>query len=130
VGRTLAAAIEQNHDEQGIIWPIPLAPFEVTILPLQIHDPAVMETALRIYAELLGRGIDVLLDDRDERAGVKFNDADLIGIPLRVTVGKKGIQKGEIEMKRRAESQVSGIAVGQAPDVIRETVQTLYDSIK
>jgi prolyl-tRNA synthetase len=130
VGRTLAAAIEQNHDEQGIIWPIPISPFEVTMLPLQVHEGAVMETAQKIYDELRDRGVDVLLDDRNERAGVKFNDADLIGIPVRVTVGMKGVQKGEIEMKLRAESKSSNVPVEQAPTAIKEALQTLYDSTK
>ncbi len=80
--------------QSGIILPIPIAPFEVIILPLQMHEPDVVETAERLYAELRDNGIDVLLDDRDERAGVKFNDADLLGIPIRVTVGVKGVQKG------------------------------------
>ncbi|MBW2115118.1 MAG: proline--tRNA ligase [Deltaproteobacteria bacterium] len=99
VGRTVAAAIEQNHDKNGIIFPIPISPFEVTILPLQIHETSVAETAEKIYADLLNHDIDVLLDDRDERAGVKFNDADLIGIPVRVTVGLRGVRNDQVEVK-------------------------------
>jgi len=105
VGRTVAAAIEQNYDKDGIIFPIPIAPFEVTILPLQMHDTGVVETAEKIYTELLDIKVDTLLDDRDERAGVKFNDADLLGIPIRVTVGVKGIKGGQVEIKLRSETE-------------------------
>jgi len=130
VGRTVAAAIEQNHDKEGIIFPIPISPFEVTILPLQIHDSAVLERAEKIYAQLLDHGIDVLLDDRDDRAGVKFNDADLLGIPVRVTVGLKGLKRGQVEVKLRSESESMAVPMKDAPAVITEKVKELYDSIK
>jgi prolyl-tRNA synthetase len=130
VGRTVAAAIEQNHDKDGIIWPIPIAPFEVTILPLHMHESSVMETAEKIYTELLGHGIDVLLDDRDERAGVKFNDADLLGVPVRVTVGLRGVKNGQVEIKRRDEPESRTHPIEGAATAVREEVQTLYDSIK
>ncbi|MCP4668402.1 MAG: proline--tRNA ligase, partial [Deltaproteobacteria bacterium] len=130
VGRTVAAAIEQNHDKDGIIFPIPISPFEATILPLQIHDTAVLETAERIYQELLEQGMDVLLDDRDERAGVKFNDADLLGIPVRVTVGLKGLKNGQVEVKLRSEPESMAVPVQDAPALVMEKVKDLYDSIK
>ena len=130
LGRTVAAAIEQNHDEEGIIFPIPLAPFEVTILPLQMHEPEVREVAERLYRELLDSGMEVLLDDRDERAGVKFNDADLLGIPLRVTVGLRGVKRGQVELKLRRETANIPVPVESAPAVIREKVAFLYDSLK
>ena len=130
VGRTVAAAIEQNHDKDGIIFPAPIAPFEVTILPLQMHKPAVIETADRIYRELVEHHIDVLIDDRDERAGVKFNDADLLGIPVRVTVGIKGVEKGQVELKLRSESESVDIPFNDAPAIIREKIKSLYDSLK
>jgi len=98
ITRVAAAAIEQNHDEKGIIWPMELAPFQVSVLPLAMKDKDVVETAENIYRDLSERGIEVLLDDRDERAGVKFNDAELIGIPLRVVIGKKTLADGKIEM--------------------------------
>ena len=82
--RIAAAAIEQNHDKDGIIWPKSIAPFDVEILPLNIQDAGTMETTERIYKELTAKGIEVLMDDRDERAGVKFKDADLIGIPVQI----------------------------------------------
>lgn len=130
VGRTVAAAIEQNHDENGIIFPIPIAPFEVIILPLQIHEPKVRETAERLYGQLSDMGIEVLLDDRDERAGVKFNDADLIGIPIRVTIGMRGLQRGAVELKLRAEKDAVDIRAEEALQRVATTVRRLYDQAK
>jgi prolyl-tRNA synthetase len=106
VTRIVAAAIEQNHDKDGIIWPVPLAPYEVTVLELQKDDPNVIATATRIYDELIAAGIEVLYDDRDERAGVKFKDADLVGIPFRIAIGKKGLAEGVVEVKRRNGTEV------------------------
>jgi len=104
VSRTVAAAIEQNHDENGIIWPIPIAPFEVVIITTG-KDAEVARVAEGIYSELREKGVDVILDDRDERAGVKFNDADLIGFPLRITVGSKGLANGTVEWSLRRDRQ-------------------------
>lgn len=130
VGRTVAAAIEQNHDENGIIFPIPLAPFEVVILPLQMHEAEVVTASEKIYRELSKSGLDVLLDDRDLRAGVKFNDADLLGTPIRVTVGMRNLIKGRVEMKLRSEKESSQVPLQDAPALIKEEVKKLYDSIK
>ena len=130
VGRTLAAAIEQNHDEDGIIFPIPTAPFEVVILPLQMHEAEVVEVSEKIYRELGDKGIDVLLDDRDIRAGMKFKDADLLGTPIRITVGMRYLKKGQVEMKLRSESESSAIPLDEAPALIEKKVKALYDSIK
>jgi prolyl-tRNA synthetase len=130
VGRTVAAAIEQNHDENGIIFPIPLAPFEVVILPLQMHEAEVVTASEKIYRELSKSGLDVLLDDRDLRAGVKFNDADLLGTPVRVTVGMRNLKKGHVEMKLRSEKESSQVPLQDAPALIKEEVKELYDSIK
>ena len=101
VGRTVAACMEQNYDKDGIIWPVPLAPFSVIVTPVNVNELDVMEAAEKIYADLLSEGAEVLLDDRDERAGVKFKDADLIGIPLRITVGSKNLKQGNVELKIR-----------------------------
>ncbi len=101
VSRTMAAAIEQNFDEHGIIWPVALAPYTVAIVPVNAKDEAQMEIAERIYAELRAVGVEALLDDRKERAGVKFKDADLIGYPLRITVGPKTVNEDAIEVKVR-----------------------------
>ena len=106
VTRVVAAAIEQNHDARGIIWPDAIAPFRVVVVPLNAgKSPRVKETAERLYNELLALGVDVLLDDRDERPGVKFADSELIGIPHRVVVGDRGLEAGKLEYRhRRAEA--------------------------
>jgi prolyl-tRNA synthetase len=106
VTRVVAASIEQNHDSRGIIWPDAIAPFQLVIVPINApKSPAVRETAERLYNELLAAGVDVLLDDRDERPGVKFADTELIGIPHRVVVGDRGITAGKLEYRhRRAEA--------------------------
>ncbi|MCS7280513.1 MAG: proline--tRNA ligase [Desulfobacterota bacterium] len=101
VGRTLAAAIEQKHDKNGMILPISIAPFEVTVLPINVTDSYSMEVAERVYTELIDAGVDALLDDRDERPGVKFKDCDLIGVPIRVTIGEKNLKEGYVEIKMR-----------------------------
>jgi prolyl-tRNA synthetase len=101
IGRTLAAAVEQDHDEHGIIWTRPLAPFEVELIALNPDVPAVNAAAEKLYADLQAAGVDVFYDDRDERPGVKFNDADLIGFPVRVVVGKKGVEQGQAELSLR-----------------------------
>jgi prolyl-tRNA synthetase len=106
IGRTIAAAIEQNHDADGIIWPLPLAPYQVIITPVNVNEKSLSETADQLYLTLKGRGIDVILDDRDERAGVKFKDADLIGIPFRITVGPKKLAEGKVEIMSRRSKEV------------------------
>jgi prolyl-tRNA synthetase len=114
ITRTVAAAIEQNHDANGIVWPIPLAPFSAVVVPVNQAEETVRSAAERIYAELRGRGVDTLIDDRDERPGVKFKDADLIGIPLRVTVGPKALARGNVEVKARRADKAAEIPVGEA----------------
>ncbi len=101
VSRTMAAAIEQHHDEDGIIWPAAIAPYQLVIVPINIKDEAQMTLCVKIYGELLEKGIEVVLDDRDERSGVKFKDADLIGYPLRITVGPKALKENSVEVKVR-----------------------------
>jgi len=130
IARTVAAAIEQNNDPDGILFPISIAPFEVFVLPLQLHEPAVNDAAEKIYRELLAQGLDVLIDDRDVRPGVKFKDADLLGIPLRVDVGARSLKSGNVELKLRSEPKSVLIPVQEAPKIIRERVKELYDSIK
>ena len=129
-GRTVAASIEQNHDKDGIIFPIPIAPFEVIILILQNHDKDVVEAAEKIYSDLLTNNIDVLLDDRKERAGSKFKDADLLGIPIRVTIGTKGVKNGEVEIKLRNEADRMTYPIDDASEIIREKIMRLYDTLK
>jgi prolyl-tRNA synthetase len=122
VTRTMAAAIEQNHDKDGIVWPMALAPYQVIIAPLQLHEPAVVEEAERIYRELSAAGVDVILDDRDLRPGVKLKDADLIGIPLRITIGARSLAEGKVEFKLRRLPEATLIA---SADIIAETVKAI-----
>ncbi len=128
VGRTLAAAIEQNHDKDGIIFPAPIAPFEVIITALNPKDQEIHEAAEDLYQGFLDKGVEVLLDDRDERPGRKFKDADLIGVPLRVTVGHKKLQEGKVELKLRNEKQASAVPLGE---VVNQSLDLLrrYDTI-
>ena len=110
VSRIVAATIEQNHDENGIIFPVPLAPYQVSILNLGLNNEAVCEVVETIYAQLIELGIDVFLDDRDERPGVKFKDADLLGFPFRITVGKRYTENGMIEIRRRRDGFTEEVA--------------------
>ncbi|MDF1568044.1 MAG: proline--tRNA ligase [Spirochaetaceae bacterium] len=120
VGRTMAATIEQNHDENGIIWPVPVAPYEAVVLPLQINDDAVSNAAEDIYTGLKDAGIDVVIDDRDERAGFKFKDADLIGYPVQIVLGGRSVSSGKAEVKYRA----SGEKVEMPLESVVETLRT------
>lgn len=123
VGRTVAAAIEQNHDQDGIIWPMALAPFQVIITPVE-WDPGT-ETArwaLSIYEELSQEGVEVLLDDRAERPGIKFKDADLIGFPLRITIGPKGLAEGIVEVRERRTKVVQKVAREEVVRMIKGMV--------
>ncbi|HYA27929.1 MAG TPA: proline--tRNA ligase, partial [Acidobacteriota bacterium] len=122
ISRMVAAAIEQNHDANGIIWPFSIAPFHVLVLPINYKDQKLRDAADKLFQELQQRGVDVLLDDRDERPGVKFKDADLIGIPLRVTLGAKGLEKGSIELRRRRDGKTDEIAVADAAKQIQTLI--------
>lgn len=105
LGRLLAATIEQNHDDKGIVWPLSIAPYQVYLCPLRLEDKDVAETAEKVYRDLTNQNIEVLYDDRDDSPGVKFNDADLLGIPLRLTVSPRTLQSQSIELKWRKEKQ-------------------------
>lgn len=122
VTRTMAAAVEQNHDERGMVWPVPIAPFEVVVVPAKWEDQATRDAAEKVYAELLKRRVETVLDDRDERAGVKFNDADLIGIPFRITVGPRGLAEGKLELTRRNGGEQELIEVERAAERVAELV--------
>lgn len=113
VNRIIAALAETSHDENGLIWPLAVAPYEVLLIPLNVTDAQVRETAERYYAELKAAGADVLLDDRDARPGFKFKDADLIGIPLRVVIGGKGLQEGVVEIKWRTDAAARKVPVSE-----------------
>jgi prolyl-tRNA synthetase len=121
VTRLLGAAIEQNHDERGIIWPRPIAPFEVVVVPLGYgKSAAVREAADDIYARLAAAGVDVVLDDRDERPGVMFADWELIGVPLRVTVGERSLREGKVELVVRRGLVTEAVLLADAVDALRE----------
>ena len=130
IGRTVAACIEQNNDEQGIVWPLPLAPYPVIITPVNVNNEALATAAEGMYHELESRGIAVLLDDRDERAGVKFMDADLIGLPLRVTIGPKRLAEGQVEIRERRSGEVLVMTIAAAQDYIVDCVKRDPDNLK
>jgi prolyl-tRNA synthetase len=123
IGRTAAAAIEQNHDENGIIWPNPIAPFDCEIVPVNVNDEETLKTAEALYASLGEKGVEVLLDDRDERAGVKFKDADLIGIPVRVTVSPRTLKEGSVELKERSATDARLVKSGEAAGEVMRLVK-------
>jgi prolyl-tRNA synthetase len=122
VGRTVAAAIEQSYDQNGIVFPMPLAPFQVLILPININNDFLKETAEHVYQTLTENGIEVLFDDREETPGVKFKDADLLGIPLRVTLGEKNLKKGLVEIKKRRTGEVSLVKKEEVLLMIKEMI--------
>jgi prolyl-tRNA synthetase len=122
ITRLMAAAVEQNHDENGIIWSFPLAPFQVLLLPINYKEKAVREVTDDLYQKLSQNGLEVLLDDRDERPGVKFKDADLIGVPIRVTVGAKGLQKGIVEVRKRLGGETADVSLADAAQKIQSLV--------
>jgi len=122
--RLLAAVVEANHDEAGIIWPRSLAPYDVHMVAIQPDKPDVREVAERLYEELSDAGIPVLYDDRDETPGVKFNDADLLGMPLRVTVSPRNLEKGVVELKGRTEGESRTAPVGEAVGAVRDALSS------
>ena len=124
ISRTVAAAVEQSHDDDGIIWPMPIAPFEVLITILG-KEESVASTANEVYEKLRAAGIDVLLDDRDERPGVKFKDADLVGFPVRITLGDKALATGQVEIKARTAAKPELVAIDQAANRVLELLATL-----
>ena len=130
INRIVASAIELGNDDNGIIWPISIAPFEVIITSVNQDDGDVVKAAEDIYQQLLDNGIDVLLDDRVLRGGVKFKDADLIGIPVRVTVGKRSVAEGNVEIKLRCESESQKVAIEKAADEAIKLVESLKEQLK
>jgi len=122
ITRTVAAAVEQHHDADGIAWPVSLAPAHVHLLVVRWEDERLRAVAERLYADLQGAGIEVLLDDREERPGVKFKDADLLGLPLRITVGRKSLERDAVEWKPRKEKAAVEVALG---DAVGRTLQWL-----
>lgn len=130
VTRTVAASIEQNHDADGIIWPVAIAPYEVVIVPANNKSEEVMAAAKKLYDSMEDSRDEVVLDDRNERAGIKFKDADLIGYPVRVTIGKKWQQSGSVEIKIRRSGEVVEVPLEEAKDKVLEILQTLHANNK
>jgi prolyl-tRNA synthetase len=126
VTRTLQAVIEQGNDKDGVIWPLSVAPYAVCITPLTVApESQAMQLAEKIYAELTAKGVDVILDDRDERPGVKFKDSELVGFPIRIGIGEKSLAKGEVEIKPR-----SGALIATKPDeAIAKVLQLIRESM-
>ena len=124
VNRIIAGLVETNHDKDGIIWPMALAPYEVLLVPVKVPDEPSMKVAQQLHDQLAAAGIDVLLDDRDCRAGVKFKDADLIGIPLRVVIGERGLKEGKLEIKWRWDKAAQQIELDDAAEALAELIRT------
>lgn len=127
IGRTVAAAIEQNHDENGIIFPIPIAPFHCSVVAINTKDKGVVAASEELYLTLEKLGIEVLFDDRDERPGIKFKDNDLIGIPLRIVVGSKGLAEGKVELKIRATGEVLSLPIEEAAATVQQMIASALE---
>jgi prolyl-tRNA synthetase len=123
VNRIVAALVETGHDPGGIVWPVSLAPYEVLVVPIKAADAESMDVARRLHDELQAAGVEVLLDDRDQRAGVKFKDADLIGVPLRMVVGEKGLKQGRVEVKWRWAAQAEMLPLAGAVETVAEWIR-------
>ncbi len=123
VSRIVAAAIEQGSDEKGIIWPMSIAPFQVTVVPLKYDEPGIKKVSEEIYNDLLKSGYDVIIDDRDERPGVKFNDADLTGIPVRITVGDRSLKEKKVELTLRKGLKTEKVPVDEALSAVKSIIE-------
>jgi len=129
VERAMATIVEVHHDDKGIIWPVAVAPFEVVVVIAQQDDPAVAEAGEEVYGALTAAGVDVIVDDRPVRAGVKFSDAELVGIPFRVTVGKRGLATGTAELTDRGSGSTVQIPLADLAKHVREAIAnaTVHD---
>ncbi len=125
ISRLLAAAIEQNHDNKGIIWPLPIAPYHIYLCPLYLENPQVTAAAESLYADLEAQGLEVLFDDRQESPGVKFNDADLLGIPIRVTISPRTLEANSAEIKQRSEKESQLVPLEGVAERLRELIRAL-----
>ncbi len=123
LGRLLAAAIEQNHDDKGIIWPLPIVPYHIYLCPLYMENPQVATTAENLYAEFEAQGLEVLFDDRKESPGVKFNDADLLGIPIRVTISPRTLETNSVEIKWRSEKESQLVPLEEITARLKELIR-------
>jgi prolyl-tRNA synthetase len=130
VTRTLQSIIEQSHDEQGIVWPISIAPYEVTVMAINVQHAPSAEKVDELVRGLEAAGVDVLVDDRDERPGVKFKDVDLVGTPIRVCVGERSLARGEVEIKDRKTGEMSGVPVDGALEAILDRVRSMRAALQ
>lgn len=128
VGRTMAACVEQNNDKDGMIWPVAIAPYHVIVVPVNAKDEASVALAEEIYVKLQKHGIETVIDDRNERPGVKFKDADLIGYPVRVVVGPKTIQNNSLEVKLRKTGEVLQLPLDS--DYVQTITDIIYNDLK
>jgi prolyl-tRNA synthetase len=128
LGRLLAAIVEQSHDDKGIIWPLSVAPYQVHLCPLSLEKSAVLPTAEKIYQELQEEGIQVLFDDREESPGVKFNDADLVGIPLRLTLSPRTLQSQSVEAKWRVEKETQLLPLENLTEQVKKLLDKTLNS--
>jgi prolyl-tRNA synthetase len=129
VERIAAAAVEISHDKDGILWPASIAPYDVSLLALQQQDAELVAVCDLLYQELTQAGLDVIYDDRDERPGVKFKDADLIGLPYRIAVGKKSLAEGSVELKRRGAADIQLVKIGAVPGRLRSLLDADLDAL-
>ena len=127
VTRTMAASIEQNHDENGIIWPVSIAPYQVVIIPANTKDPDIMEAAQHIYDCMEENQDETVMDDRDERAGIKFKDADLIGYPVRITVGRHYKETGCVEIRVRKTGETIDTTLEECSSLTERMLQQLAE---
>lgn len=126
VSRVVAAAVEQNHDDKGIIWPEAIAPFQVVIIPMNMHKSDTLKpVAEKLYTDLLASGVEVLFDDRKGRAGIMFADMELIGIPHRIVLGDRGLEKGMVEYKGRRDTESTDVALGDIVQFIKDKINTI-----
>ena len=125
VSRTLAAIVEQHNDEHGIIWPVSVAPYEVAVVPLDVNDDVVWPVAQKVAERLVEKGVEVVVDDRKDRPGVKFADNDLMGFPFQVVCGKKAVKNGNVELKDRATGERTEVAIDEVADLLAKRVLDL-----
>lgn len=128
IERSMAAAIECHHDDKGIVWPVAIAPFEAVVLVTQPDDEATAAAGEKVHRQLLASGVDTIIDDRSERVGVKFRDAELVGIPLRVTVGSRGLANGVVELTERASDETRRVPLAEIAVEVRRTVDQARQS--
>ena len=129
ISRTLAAIVEQHNDEHGIMWPLSVAPAHICVVPLTVGDAEVQPMAEKIAKDLAELGFEVVIDDRDERAGVKFNDADLIGWPVQIVVGKRGLKEGKVEMKLRRTGEKKEVALDALAEMMGFARRAMRDNV-